>query len=293
MSVAGPLTLHRPLNSASKGEVILLPGWSGPRSGPADILVFLASRLAENGWTAVRIDLPGRGDAEGGAAVDLDAMIASAAKAVSELPLTPNPSPPRREGDVRVLIGICSGGNVALGAAPLKECASFDRVVAISTFPFQPARTRTFDRRRRWKNIKQYARKALSPSTWMRLIRGEVNVARVTKNVAASEKPAEGRNLKDSARDIENELSVWKGAALFVWGGGDEEAPPARVHFEKLHAVGMGAPGRVRFHTVNGANHNFYGKAWREELLREILEFLDMKQDRAGGTPAPRVTRRN
>ena len=110
----------------------------------------------------------------------------------------------------------------------------------------------------------------------MRLIKGEINVDRVKKNVAATEKPADGLNLKDSARDIEKELSEWKGAALFVWGGGDEEGSPARAHFEKLHAQGMGS--RARFHTVPGANHNFYGRAWREELLREILSFLDEKK---------------
>jgi hypothetical protein len=164
---------------------------------------------------------------------------------------------------------------VALGAAPLKECSAVDRVVAISTFPFQPARTNTFERRRRWKNIKTYARKALSPSTWLRLFKGEVNIDRVKKNVASSEKPSAGRNLKDSARDIEHELRGWKGAALFVWGGGDEEGAPARAHFEKMHAAGMGTGGRVQFHTVAGANHNFYGKAWREQLLEQIVKFLE------------------
>jgi dipeptidyl aminopeptidase/acylaminoacyl peptidase len=37
----------------------------------------------------------------------------------------------------------------------------------------------------------------------------------------------------------------------------------------------MGAPGRVRFHTVPGANHNFYGRDWREAVLREVVEFLE------------------
>ncbi len=266
MTAFGPMTAHRPASGASKGEALLLPGWSGPRSGPADVLVFLASKLAENGWTAVRLDLPGRGDATADAPADLDAMINRAAQFATSS---------KSSNGRRVLLGICSGGNVALGAAPLKESAAFDSVVAISTFPFQPARTKEFDQRRRWKNIKNYVLKALSPSTWLRLVKGEINVSRVKKNVGASEQPAAGRNLKDSARDIEKELRGWKGSALFVWGGGDEEAPPARAHYEKLHAAGMAQPGRTRFHTVPGANHNFYGKAWREELAREILSFLE------------------
>lgn len=260
---SGPITIHRPVAQESKGEVVLLPGWSGPRSGPADVLVFIASKLAENGWTAIRLDLPGRGDASANAPVNLDAMIAAA----SEYPVS-------ESAQRKVLLGICSGGNVALGAASLKSCASFDSVIAISTFPFQPARTWLYDYLRRWNNLKRYTVKSLSPSTWLRLIKGDINVGRVKKNIASSEKSATGPNLKDSARNIERELRNWKGKALFIWGGGDEEAPPAQTHFKKRHAAGMGQKSAVRFHTVPGANHNFYGKAWREELVREILEFL-------------------
>lgn len=264
LTSAGPVTIHRPIGAASKGDVILLPGWSGPRTGPADALVFIASKLADHGWTSIRLDLPGRGDAQASGPIDLDAMIDAAAGCAST----------SVSSGRRVLLGICSGGNVALGAAPLKSCAAFDTVVAISTFPFQPARTQQFDQLRRWKNFKRYAGKALAPSTWLRLIKGEINVDRVKKNVAATEKPVEGRNLKDSARDIENELREWKGSALFIWGGGDDEARPARTHYELLHSNGMGKPKRVEFHTVSGANHNFYGKAWREEMVTEILRFL-------------------
>jgi hypothetical protein len=83
-----------------------------------------------------------------------------------------------------ILLGMCSGGNVALGAATLlsRDFPQIKtRVIALSTLPFQPARTKAFDQKRRWKNIKQYAKKALSPYTWLRLIRGEINVDRVKK----------------------------------------------------------------------------------------------------------------
>lgn len=277
------LTLHRPADRETCGTVILIPGWSGPRAGPADLLVFLASRLAQAGWLAVRLDLPGRGDSNAEfSSFGLDDMIGAAASVASEQP----------GGKRLVLAGICSGSNVALGAVscdprsystlPTSQSSWFTReelgkvgVIALSTLPFQPARTQTFERRRRWKNLKNYASKALSPSTWARLVKGDINLARVKKNVTVSERPASGeRNLKDSARDIEKELLDWKGPALFVWGGGDEEAPPARAHFEKLHAAGMGARDHTVFHTIPGANHNFYSKAWREELATLILAFL-------------------
>jgi len=295
------LTVHRPASGAARGSVLLIPGWSGPRSGPADLLAWLAQRIAATGWTAVRMDLPGRGDSRGNFAdVDLDDMIESA-RGVAALFQSAGPG---------FLLGVCSGGNVALGASSVRnppsshaeaqrrgehlemksETASADSaslrenhpqsalrngVIALSVLPFQPARSNEFEHRRRWKNLKNYASKALSPATWSRLLHGEINLGRVRKNVTTSETSVAGdRNLKDSARDIERELLEWQGPALFVWGGGDEEAPPARAHFEKLHAAGMGSREHTVFHTVGGANHNFYAQAWREELCKLILAFL-------------------
>ena len=272
------LTIHKPAGGAARGSVLLIPGWSGPRSGPADLLAWLAQEIAAAGWTAVRMDLPGRGDSAGSFAdVDLDGMIAAAHSVALTLQ---NTCP-------LFLLGLCSGSNVALGASTIRNRESKiqnpkskirDGVIALSALPFQPARSKGFEHRRRWKNIKNYASKALSPGAWARLLRGEINLERVKKNVTASEKPAAGeRNLKDSARDIEKELLAWKGPALFVWGGGDEEAPPARAHFEKLHAAGMGSPQHTTFHTIPGANHNFYAQAWRRELRDLILAFMAPK----------------
>lgn len=257
-------TVHEPL-SAPKGRVIIVPGWSGPRSGPADVLAFLGSELAQHGWRGVRIDIPGRGDADGDrAAIGLDEMIAAALAATDV----------GSENATRTyFLGMCSGGNVSLGAVALNTVNA--GVIALSTLPFQPARSKDFERRRMWKNIKNYAAKATSPRTWARLIKGDINLDRVKKNVTATEKPATGeRNLKDSARDIERELLEWKAPALYIYGSGDEEAALARTHFEKLHASGAGQPGGTHFHTIDGANHNFYSRAWRKELAEKILAFL-------------------
>lgn len=262
-------TLHLPLDESAvktRTAVLLLPGWSGPRTGPAELLAHLAMRLARAGHVCLRLDLAGRGDAEGTFRnCDLDRMIDDAAHSLRRL-REAAPGVPLAAG------GLCSGANVALGLASLPG-QSIGAVLAYSPLPYQPSRGAAFDRRRRWKNLKQYARKALQPATWGKLLRGEVNIDRVKKNVVAGEKPASGeRNLKDSARDIERDLLGWKGRALFLWGSADEEAAPARAHFEGLHAKGLGHA--ARFETVDGANHNFYAKAWREDLIARSLAFL-------------------
>jgi pimeloyl-ACP methyl ester carboxylesterase len=276
--LSGVVTVHEPL-SPTKGQVIIVPGWSGPRSGPADILSFLASELAHNSWRAVRVDLPGRGDNDGSmSSSGLDEMIASTfAAALATI----------EAGKPTVFLGLCSGGNVSLGAVTLRrreagapaskgDALADAGVIALSTLPFQPARSENFESTRRWKNIRQYAAKAASPQTWLRLVKGEINLGRVKQNVTTTEKPRSGeRNLKDSSRNIERELLGWKGSALFVYGGGDEEAPLAREHYEKLHKAGMGRAGATTFQTIAGANHNYYGRGWRRELAELVLKFVE------------------
>jgi len=149
-----PLTIHRPL-AACRGTVVLVPGWSGPRSGPADILVFLASEFARAGWLAVRFDLLGRGDASGEFKdCDLDRMIGAAVEVAQT----------KASGSALFVLGMCSGGNVALAAA----CSDALRaknigVIALSTLPFQPARSTQFEQRRRLEEHQAVRRQGPQP----------------------------------------------------------------------------------------------------------------------------------
>ena len=251
--------------------ILLIPGWSGPRCGPADFLVQLARALAQQGHLVARTDLTGRGDATGSfESCDLDKMIDDAGAVLERL--ADYAAYPKNI----VVGGICSGANVALGVATAKA-KLVTHTLSYSILPYQPSRSESFERRRRWKNLKNYASKALKPGTWAKLLRGEVQMKKVTQNLTGSEKPATAggksdRNLKDSARDIEKELLDWKGNALFVWGSADEEAALAEKHFRGLHEKGMA--NKATFHTVANANHNYYSRAWRDELEQVTLKFL-------------------
>lgn len=309
-------TLHLPLaDAAPRRFLLLLPGWTGPRSGPSDLLVRLAAHLAAGGAAAMkrtaaaagktsnlegledshttegpggadgaggaggivvlRPDFHSRGDSPGDPAhCNLDRMIADAERRLFFL----KERFPAAEAFVG---GLCSGANTALGLASLrpKEVAG---VAALSALPFQQSRDTGYNRRRRLRTLKDYAGKALSPHTWARLWRGEIDLSRVRKNLSAAdaeyaaagdgEAPATPRNLKDSARDIEAMLLDWKGRALFIWGEGDEEAAPAKKHFEELHAAGMA--GEARFELVAGAEHNFQRREWREAVAGLLTDFL-------------------
>ena len=255
----------------SPGEhgVVMLHGWGTCRSGPHDMLVKLARELASRGTPVLRFDFRGRGESTGRVLdTDLDMMIDDAARAAEFL---------RKETGVAEVdgIGLCSGANVALGAAA--HARAFGKVAALSVLPFQ-SHTSGMQRLRQTRGrLRELLAKALRPSTWWRLITGRVRVFRVFRGLfgggGGKTKTAAGerRNLKDSSRDLMGELAKFKGELLFVWGGADAEGMGAKPHFEEfaranaLHA---------EFRVVEGSNHNFYSLGWEGEVFEMVRTFL-------------------
>jgi dienelactone hydrolase len=244
--------------------VVLIHGWSGTRIGPHRMLVDMARRLVAAGMATLRFDLRGRGDSEGDAAKsDLDGMIEDTLYAAAYLE--------RETGAERVaLLGICSGANVALGAASVRP--DIHALALWSALPFQPDRRAAQRRRRWWHYLKQYAQKALNWRTWARLARGEVNVKMAGRVVAgeASKPPGED-NPKDSARDIMKDLSSYPGRMLFVTGTLDPDGMAGREVFRsfcRAHACD------ARFELIEGANHSYYDAAHAERVMGLTLRWL-------------------
>lgn len=251
--------LARPQSGNPNAGVVTLHGWAGPRTGPQRLFVTLGRELAAQGLPALRIDLAGRGQSDGETeTATLDSMIADASAAIDWF---------AGRGQPHVgLVGICSGGNVAIGAATLRPEAVFG-LSCISTLPFAPP-TPARTRRKTLQMLGRYARKAARPSTWARLVRGEVDVRGVGGVLAdaAGEAPAD-RSKKDSARDIMAAFASWRRPVQFVHGGADPEAAPARAHYEAFCRE-HGVP--ATFRTIEGANHNYYSIPWTTELIETV-----------------------
>jgi len=264
----GVLALPEGERPPERGAV-LLHGWGTYRIGPHAMLVKLARELASRGAAALRFDLRGRGESGGRyAQTGLDEMINDAVRAAAFL---------RKEcGASRIVAaGLCSGANVALGAAA--AAGAFERVAALSALPFQSHRSAEQSLRRTGGKLGDLAARALRPSTWLRFVTGRVRVLRVLKNLFGGEggttrtATGEVRNLKDSSRDLMGALAGYRGRVLFVWGGADAEGAGARRHFEGFAGeAGLDA----RFHVVEGSNHNFYSLAWEREAVDTVAGFL-------------------
>jgi len=244
-----------------RAGVTLVHGWSGYRAGPHRMFVHLARALSANGIASVRFDLSGRGDSEGDFEdTTLDIMIEDTLTAAAFL---------RSEARVRrlALSGICSGGNVALGAASLDK--SVDGLALLSTPLFAPQKKAMgVARGSPARALGEYALKAFQPSTWYKLAKGMVDFRAVGRVIASHPEQA---SEKDSSRDIMRELSGYSGKMLFVYGSRDTEsegAPEYYRDFAEANDVD------TAFEVIEGADHNFYAAAWQKELAGRVCRWI-------------------
>ena len=256
-----------PANGERTG-VVFVHGWTGYRSGPHRMFVHTARRLKEEGIASLRFDLRGRGDSEGDKEqTDLDDMIEDTLAARDTLVNESGVGKP-------IVLGICSGGNVCIGSASLDK--NLAGLVLWSTPLFAPFKPKSDQMRRRGFFLMEYAKKALRPSTWLRLFKGQVNVKMVGKVIGGQEekKDEEGRNPKDSVRDIMGDLKGYRGKMLFIYGTNDDEVIGA-PDFYKQYCEENGID--VELHFIEGSNHNFYSIDWEKQVIDLTADWLKRK----------------
>lgn len=260
--------LRAPDGVARGAGVVFLHGWTGYRVGPHRIFVEAARRLAEAGYPSLTFDFRGRGDSDGEAtATTLDEMIEDARAARRVLI--------ERTGVRRTYwCGLCSGGNVALGAASLDKEA--DGLLLWSTPLFAPFKTRKQEVKRRGIFLAEYARKLFRRETYAKLLRGKIRFGIISRILLGRRAAPKGtRNPKDSLRDIMTDLRGYKGRALFIYGSRDDEAVGA-PEFYTAFCREQGIPAEL--HTIEGANHSFYSVAWQNQVLGLSLDWLGRQQ---------------
>jgi len=256
------------LHKGGAEGVLLLPGWGGTRYGPQRILWQAAAALAERGFTTLRFDFRGRGDSTGDAtALSLDGMIADTVAAAQWL---------RDEHGVTKihLVGLCSGGNVALGAA--SQIPRTGDLVCWSLLPLMEHKAQaTRQGTPRGALLKGYIHKALRPETWAKLLRGEANVKGAMKTLAKDkEGDADEKRRKTSTRDILADLADFKGNLHLIFGSADPEAAGSQAFFEAWRAK-QGISGHIRI--ISGAPHNYYTARWSAEVIEQTVEWLGKK----------------
>jgi alpha-beta hydrolase superfamily lysophospholipase len=267
--LVGVWTLPADLSAVASAKggttVIALTGWGGYRIGPHRVIVKLCRALAEAGVASLRFDFRGRGDSTGHQRdATLDSMIDDTCRAVEwTLERTP--------GTRLALWGICSGSNVAVGAATLKP--EVRELVLLSCLPFMQQKTASEKVARTKAQAGNYFRKLFRAATWKKLVTGAVNFGAVRRALFGHYGAPKDtrRDPKDSERDILADFAGYAGRAHFVYGGADREATGAADHYRAFAAEhGIDAD----FTTIEGANHDFYSLAWEREIIAKTASWV-------------------
>lgn len=251
-----------------RGAALLLHGWSGYRLGPGALLRNAARAFAAAGVAAYSFDFRGRGDSEWAVAeASLNSMIRDASRA---LPLVLEWSGAPRA----VLLGLCSGAEVAIGAS-LAEPAP----VGLALWS-APIFSGNFDFARRSRRSRQaagdYARKLLRGETWAKLFSGRLNWRLIGRALSGG-RSAEDAGVADRAPDTDTqmrEFAAFAGGLLFVYGANDPETEPSRAFYQEF-CTREGRP--AAWQEVAGANHNFYSRAWHDEVIGATLGWLEQE----------------
>lgn len=250
-----------PTGRDARAALVFLHGWGGYRIGPHRLFVDAARRWSEAGYSSLRFDFRGRGDSGGASeSASIDGMVQDARAAVEHVR---DACCPARI----VLVGICSGAKVAMGA-----CGADPRVDALVLWSAEAmAGSAQVERkaRRSASVLRTYARKLLRRETWAKILSLRVNTRMVGK--ALSGRAGAGADEVRSDREILRAFGGFRGRVLFLYGGSDPELAPALRQFEEfVRQSGI----RAEFRVVPEADHSFYSLDARAQVLALTEEWL-------------------
>jgi pimeloyl-ACP methyl ester carboxylesterase len=263
---SGEHELYGVLHRAGSGPddttaVIFLSGWSGCRLGPHRMFVKTARRLCSEGYHCLRFDFAGRGDSEGETdAATITSMANDAGCAMDFLK--------QQLGCSNfILLGICSGGKVAISSASRDE--RVQKLVLWSAEPMGQLAEGTRRSRKTLFMLGQYLTKLLNPRTWRKILTGQVNAGMVRKAVVSCEQASPEERKAEAV--ILKEFSSYRGKALLIYGANDPETRMASEGYEALcESEGIAHES----HRIEGANHSFYSLEWEKQVVDLTAEWL-------------------
>ncbi|MBI3921840.1 MAG: alpha/beta fold hydrolase [Armatimonadetes bacterium] len=254
--------------------VVFSHGWSGYRVGPHQMFVHAARSFALEGFPSLRFDFRGRGDSEGALEeANLITMVEDMRAAVECL---------LSNTQVRqvILLGICSGAEVAYGAAACHPAVAGLALWSAPVF-WAEAATRQevnvaqIEARKKAHYLKDYARKLFSPTTWKKLIAGKLQFGLIGRVLLGRRKSSlEVRSVlspQEFREQTISKFSSFKGRVLGVYGTSDPTTPEALKWYEEA-CLRNSVP--FEHHLVEGANHSYYSLTWERQVIDRTLAWL-------------------
>ena len=242
------------------GVVILNAGLLH-RVGPNRIHVQMARSFADQGFPVLRFDFSGIGDSRPreGASPTIVSVIEDIREALDFMQST--------TGLGRfLLVGICSGADVALYAA-IRE----PRVVGAVLIDGYYASTPGFV-------VRHYLLRLLSLRAWFRLLTGQSGVWSFVTNALSAPRGRESPPPADQSKDYPTiaEYREWvrsaiaRGVALLLVY---TEGSPSLYHYRRSLRQGM-PRGRISVENFDGSDHVFTLRTSQERIVRVISRWM-------------------
>ncbi len=271
-----------------RGAVILINAGADYHIGASGIHVLLARRWARLGYIVLRLDLAGLGDS-----------LTRPGKPDNEV------FPPGAQNDIREAVewirtrygaldltlgGFCSGAfhtlRAAIGAIPV------DRAIMVNAETYFWSESQSIHERQTAELVLQpeaYRKQLLSPQSWKRLIRGEINVRYVLGTFAGRLTLAMESALRDLARRLrvplpndlgsQLEATVARGVRLFfVFSRGE----PGLDLLQLQAGISLRRLGeRCHIRIVDNADHVFSQLESRRRVEQILSDELTSPQEQA------------
>jgi alpha-beta hydrolase superfamily lysophospholipase len=261
---------HEPL-ARPKAVIVMLHGWSGTRCGPHQMLTRAARLFSDNDYAALRFDFSGRGDSDGDTELATLATMQSDTRAAVALVRQKTDAP-------IVFLGLCSGCEIVVAAAnDAKSREKVEAAILWSAPIFAALPSGELAAKKRGQNLKKYARKLFSLSTYLKLAKGQIDTKSVSKAMAGgggaaskNRESIEPGQLPPGFRRAS--LESWQrftAPRLQVYGGAD----PITEDALKWYRENSGVQPIVEM--IEGANHSFYGLEWEREVFTKTLVWLN------------------
>jgi len=249
--------------------LVLLPAWAMRRSGPNRMWTEVARLAGVEGFTTVRVDLSGIGDADGSR---------------DWLRFHGNATDPRIIGEIRQILdglvaagighsfvacGMSSGGFWAFKSMLEDSRIGSAVVMNANAHLLEPSWYGALVRRK--------ARAVLYPRSWMRIVRGEVDLRQtkvfgyLRQRVIRPRSPTIGTPDPISFLEALDRFGG-RAAQLTLAFSANEEMPP-ELQRRGLWAQLSGRPG-VMLENIAGLDHNLRSLAAQRDVHRIVLEHL-------------------
>lgn len=277
--------------------VLLLNVGANYRIGPSRLYVRMARSIAAQGWRALRLDLPGIGDSRVDNPFSMDSLYsrdstAEVAAAIDCLAA--------RGCKKFFLLGICSGSFVAFQSALADARVTGQILMNSRLLEWQlPDATGGWQSsmQRYYKSTAFYRRSLLSPAVYLRLLRGEVDVAGITGRFCAVMEARLKRMFTEFTRRsfaAESVIAKVRRLAargtdtLMIIAAQDDGRDYVEYHFGNLGSRMRGHP-RFRMVLVDNADHTFSNQASQRFVIDTVLTHLKNLPAVLLADPAPRI----